>query len=192
MALTLVGTAMGGIPQVISESGEPYTFRSGETLTIKIQVQNIGTGVGNFIVQDINGGTLKSAMFPVSVPADGTSTITFAIVTSGKKTESGTITGKVVDTGSLKESPFSFNYEMKAPRQCIEGEISWTGGNVIYICNDDAELVVYKDCPDGVTANDDYEWVCKSNPTPNPSNKSMSGFGAIFASIGIIMALKRR
>jgi hypothetical protein len=80
-----------------------------------------GTAMGG-IPQDINGGTLQAQIYPVSVPAGGTSTITFTMVTSGTQTESATINGKVVDTGSLKESPFSFNYKMEAPRQCNEGE----------------------------------------------------------------------
>lgn len=157
-----------GAPQVISAEGTPKPFRSGEPLTINIKVKNIGDGNGNFAVQGLTGGTLAlaSQVYPTPVPSGGTADIQFTMVTSGKQSETGTLTGKIVDTGSLKEASFSVQYSMEVPAQCTVGKTYWSGGNAIQICDSTLKKIDYKTCEYGVVGDGQGGWKCGDNPNP--------------------------
>jgi hypothetical protein len=87
------------------------------------------------------------------------------MVSSGSQSEAGTITGKVVDTGSLKESPFSLTYKMEVPAQCSVGKTYWFGGNKIQICSSSAKPIDYQTCENGVVGDGQGGWKCAIKPS---------------------------
>lgn len=153
-----------GAPLVTSASGSPKPFKSGEPLTASISVKNIGDGTGNFVVQNIVCGNLQklAQIYPVTVSPGATETITFSMGTTGAASDSGTCSGKIVDTGSLKSSTWSFQYEMVEPAECIEGK-TYVFGNVIKICVG-GKLVDSEICAWGVVTDEFGNWVCAEAP----------------------------
>lgn len=155
-----------GEPQIVSASASPYPFKSGEPLTATIAVRNAGSGTGSFVAQDFSCGTLKpeSQIYPVSIAAGQTGNIVFRLTSSYMTTETGTCSGKVVETGSQKSAAWSFSYKMDKPAQCVEGKTYWFGGNKIQVCQN-GQLVDLKNCEFGVTSDSQGNWVCADSPS---------------------------
>jgi len=153
-----------GIPQVISASASPTPFRAGDALTATITVKNIGDGRGSFIIQDFSCGSIipSGSIYPLSLEPQATGTITTKFLSSVSTSESGTCSGNVVDTGSLKSARWSFSYQMIKPAECKEGE-KQVFGKKIQDCKNGV-LVDVEYCDWGVNTDSSGNYVCAPKP----------------------------
>ncbi len=127
-------------------SGSPNPFRSGQPLTVTIQVN----GGGCFLAQNINGLAQSYEVTPTCIPSGQIGTITLQFVTGGTQSGSGTVSGDVVDVGTGQSSHFQVDYKMEAPSQCSDGKTYWAGGNKIQTCKNGV-LIDQQYCDFGVT-----------------------------------------
>ena len=74
-----------GEPKILSVacSQKDCKFNAGESLDVNIRVKNVGSGNGNFVVQDFVCGSIapNAQIYPLSLPKDGEGTLSFKMTT---------------------------------------------------------------------------------------------------------------
>lgn len=147
-----------GQPKILSATTSQI---SPQTTTITLLVQNVGSGQGNFNVQNIVcDGVQQTGLnaYPISVDAGQTGTITFSESPETKK-----CSGQVVDTGTGKSDSWNVSWQMAAAAQCIDGRTYNFGDAVIQDCVN-GKLVARAPCQYGVTTDNSGSYVCADNP----------------------------
>ena len=185
--LRLSGSYIGvviplGKPKIISASSD--CFNSGQSGTIKVNVQNVGNVDGSFYSSLINcPGMDIQSQSKISVKAGETSEMDIQVSSSGAQDISQSCVINVTDYNGGGSDTTSVNLCMKTAEICTPNQ-EFTDGNVIKKCSSDGKSVtILNTCQYGTKTNSDGTIVCA---TQGGSIGQSSNNGVTGAAIGIL------